>query len=108
MLLGGTFMKQKLKKNFPKLLYIFVLFSFILPIIFIVLMMIFGRTPQNEAGYHSQADYALMLVECVLGLVVVHIPSFLERKLKFELPAVLYVLYALKYIYSPTSLTSGA
>ena len=96
-------MKQKLKKNFPKLLYIFVLFSFILPIIFIVLMMIFGRTPQNEAGYHSQADYALMLVECVLGLVVVHIPSFLERKLKFELPTVLYVLY-LVFLYCAITL----
>ena len=96
-------MKQKLKKNFPKLLYIFVLFSFILPIFFIVLMMIFGRTPQNEAGYHSQADYALMLVECVLGLVVVHIPSFLERKLKFELPTVLYVLY-LVFLYCAITL----
>ena len=79
------------------------LLGFIVPIIFIVLMMIFGTTPQNEAGYHSQADYALMLVQCLLGLVVVHIPSFLEKRLKFELPTVLYVLYLI-FLYCAITL----
>lgn len=82
-----------LKKHFPKILYMIVMAGFILPIIFIVLMMIFGDTGSQEAGYHSQADYALMLVECVLGVVVIHIPAFLEKHLRFELPTLLYILY---------------
>ena len=81
------------RKHLPKILYIIVMAGFILPIIYIVLMMIFGNAETNAAGYHSRADYALMLVECVLGLVVIHIPSFLEKRLRFELPTVLYILY---------------
>ncbi len=55
--------------------------------------MIFGKVPQNEAGYHSNADYALMIIQCLLGLLVINIPYFLERKLKFELPMPLYGMY---------------
>lgn len=91
------------KRHLPKILYIIVMAGFILPIIFIVLMMVFGDTAENEAGYHSQADYALMLVECVLGLVVIHIPTFLEKRLKFELPTVLYVLYMI-FLYCSITL----
>lgn len=96
-------LRQFNQKHLPKILYIIVMAGFILPIIFIVLMMIFGKTQQNEAGYHSQADYALMLVECVLGLVVIHIPTFLEKRLKFELPTILYVLYMI-FLYCSITL----
>jgi len=57
------------------------------------LKMIFGKVPINEAGYHSLADYSLMIVECVLGLLVINIPTFLGKKFKFTVPAFLYVLY---------------
>lgn len=91
------------RDHLPKILYVIVMLGFIIPIIFIILMMIFGNTPETEAGYHSQADYALMLAECVLGLVVIHIPTFLERRLKFELPSVLYILYMI-FLYCSITL----
>ncbi len=58
-------------------------------------MLILGTAPDGGAGYHSRSDYVLMLVECILGLFVIHIPSLLEKKLKFEVPTLLYVLYML-------------
>ena len=81
------------KRNYQRVLYITVLVSFILPIIYIPLRMIFDKTPENDAGYHSRGDYTLMLLECILGVIVIHIPSMLERRFKFELPTLLYVLY---------------
>ena len=81
------------RKRISKILYIIVLVSFIVPIIAIILLMIFGDTSNNTVGYHSQADYTLMLVECLLGLLVIHIPAILEKRMKFELPALLYILY---------------
>ena len=34
-----------------------------------------------------------MLMQCVLGLVTIHLPSILERKFRFELPSLLYGFY---------------
>lgn len=85
--------KERRRKRFSKILYVIVLISFIIPIIAIILLMIFGDTSDNAVGYHSQADYTLMLVECILGLFVIHIPAILEKRLRFELPTLLYILY---------------
>ena len=75
------------------ILYVGVTLSFILPIIFIIFKMIFGSDELSDAGYHSSADYALMIVQCLLGIVVINLPSLLAKKFRFELPGVLYALY---------------
>lgn len=74
-------------------LYAGVTASFVIPIVFLVLRMVLGGESENRAGQHSDADYLLMLVECVLGLVVINIPSFLARRFQFRLPVLLYCLY---------------
>lgn len=76
-----------------RLLYLGVTISFLIPIVFLVLRMIFGASTESEAGYHSDADYVLMLMQCVLGLITIHLPGLLERKLRFELPGLLYGFY---------------
>ena len=52
-----------------KIMYALTLASFVLPIIYIVIRMVFfsDSVSENEAGYHSHADYILMIVECLLG-----------------------------------------
>lgn len=74
-------------------LYCSVILSFVIPIIFLVVRMLIGHVPQNEAGYHSSADYALMIVQCLLGLVVINLPQLLSKQFRFELPVALYVMY---------------
>lgn len=83
----------KRKNHIGKLLYLLVTVSFLIPIVYLILRMIFGASGSTEAGYHSDADYLLMLMQCVLGLITIHLPGLLERKLRFELPGLLYVLY---------------
>ncbi len=73
--------------------YVFTAVSFIVPIIYLIFKMIFGTVGENEAGYHSNADYTLMIIQCVLGLLVLNVPSLLGKKFKFEVPPFLYVYY---------------
>lgn len=82
-------------KRISIILYIGVTLSFIVPIIFIVLMMVFGNGSMSDAGYHSKADYALMIVQCVLGLISINLPSLLAKRFKFEIPVVLYALFSI-------------
>lgn len=82
-------------KRISVILYIGVMLSFIVPIIFIVLMMVFDKGSMSDAGYHSKADYALMIVQCVLGIISINLPSLLAKKFKFEIPVVLYALFTI-------------
>ena len=85
---------MKKTSRFGKFLYISVTLSFLVPIVYLVLRMIFGGSGStSEAGVHSESDYLLMLMQCVLGLVTIHLPSILERKFRFELPSLLYGFY---------------
>lgn len=67
-----------------KIMYALTLASFVLPIIYIVIRMVFfsDSVSENEAGYHSHADYILMIVECLLGCLVINIPTLLSKKVQ--------------------------
>ncbi len=80
-------------KKISRWLYISVIISFIIPIAYLIVMLCVGDTDAESLGYHSRADYTLMLVQCMLGVAVIHIPSLLAKKFKFEIPTVLYILY---------------
>ena len=76
-----------------KPLYYAVLVSFIVPIVFLSYRIGSMDTAEQTQGLHSRADYVLMLVQCILGLAAIHIPSLLSRTFKFELPGFLYGMY---------------
>ena len=46
-----------------------------------------------------KSDYALMIVQCFLGLVVMFLPSALERRLRVAIPGFMYVLF-LVFLYA--------
>lgn len=73
--------------------YSITLASFIIPVIYLVFKMIFGTLDKTDAGYHSNADYVLMIVQCLLGALVINIPTMLGKKFRFEVPPFLYVFY---------------
>ena len=90
----GSTRPMKNTTKFGKFLYITVTLSFIVPIVYLILRMIFGSSAStSEAGYHSESDYLLMLMQCILGLITIHLPSILERKFHFVLPSLLYGFY---------------
>lgn len=82
------------KKRVLSIVYWCVMASFILPIAYTVYKVIV--TPNTlilEDFGRSRADYTLMLLQCVLGISVMNIPSILAKKFKFEMPVGLYITY---------------
>ena len=82
-----------------RIVYLFVLFSFLLPIGFLVWRLAAWDDSVTAETGRTQADYALMLLQCLLGVVVIHLPTMLARRFHFELPAPLYIMYIL-FLYA--------
>ena len=90
------------KFNFTKFLYFTVLISFILPIAFLIGKIILIST-DVITDHRAVSDYTLMLLECILGIVVIHLPAFLEKKFSFEIPKTLYIMYLI-FLYCAITL----
>lgn len=81
------------QKKIALVAYFFTMLSFIGPIAYLIFKIIFGSFDTIGEGFTTKADYALMIAECVLGIIVIHIPSLLAHKFKFEIPFFLYIAY---------------
>ncbi len=82
------------KKKVLSVVYWCVMASFVLPIAYTIYKVVI--TPNTlilEDFGRSRADYTLMLLQCVLGISVMNIPSLLAKKFKFEMPVGLYITY---------------
>ncbi len=82
-------------ERFTRITYMLVLFSFLLPIAYLIWRIASWNAETEQQLGRTQADYVLMLLQCLLGAVVIHLPTFFARKFKFELPAALYLMYIL-------------
>lgn len=81
------------QKKLTIFLYCFVTVSLLIPIVFLAIRMLLGNEAANQAGYHSRADYVLMMIQCFLGLVVINLPALLAKRFRFEIPMVFYGMY---------------
>ena len=88
--------KENRKKptRFIALLYWATFVSFLIPVVFLIWQIVITQ-PEDiyDESYRSRADYVLMLVQCLLGIVVLHVPGFLTRRFKLAIPNLLYILY---------------
>lgn len=78
------------KKDFAKLrrvLYWFVMGSFIASLIYIPIRVIIDEV------YRENTEYTLMIFQSILGLLSVNLPNFLTKKFKWHIPTLFYVLY---------------
>lgn len=88
-----------MKKNIsPKrllnLMYWGTLLSFVIPSAYLIFRIIFSKnTVSEEVDARVKADYILMLIQCILGIIVIHLPAIISKKLKFEIPYILYFIY---------------
>ena len=83
---------MKDRDKISKFLYFSVLVSFVIPILYLTVRIILMSTGNLEHN-RPMSDYILMLLECLLGVIVIHLPSFLEKKFQFEIPKTLYIMY---------------
>ena len=88
--------RLKKKRNWKKILANILLLSLALSIVFAAIRL--AQAPADGTGDargRIKSDYMLMLVQCVAGLLVMLLPSMLERRWNVTLPNLIYVLYYL-------------
>lgn len=86
---------KKKKRNWRKITGNFLLATLLLSIVYTVVRMIMAPSEPVSADVHVKikSDYVLMLIQCVLGLIVMMIPSVIERRFSIDIPNKMEVVY---------------
>lgn len=86
---------MKKKRNWKSIIGKFVLISFTAPIAYIIYKIAVSpvANTENIEGLRVKADYVLMLMQCILGIVAFFIPSIITKKFKIEIPSNMYIVY---------------
>ena len=83
------------KNKLNKVLLGIILFSFLGSAIFVVVKLIISPNISSDLGVRSKSDYILMLLQCLLGIVAMLIPSFISKTIKITIPSKMILCYAL-------------
>ena len=83
--------------NWEKVVVWTVLVTLIFSVVFVIIMMIKSpwETKSNEPNARTKGDYSLMLLQCVLGILAMFLPSMLEHRIKIIIPSRMMIMYAL-------------
>jgi len=46
-----------------------------------------------------RSDYALMLIQCILGMIIMFLPSMLEKKWKIDIPGFMHIVFVV-FLYA--------
>lgn len=87
--------KAKKRWDWRGILGLILLASLIFSIGYAVISMVNAPAEHDPADPHMKAksDYLLMLVQCMLGVVVMFLPSIVQKKWDLTIPNYMYVLY---------------
>ena len=82
--------RQRVTRILGRLLFL----SLVLSIIYAVIRLCFAPS-ESQARLHqmSRSDYGLILLQCLLGLIVMGLPTILTRKWSLPVPSIVYILY---------------
>lgn len=87
-------LRRKKKFDWKRIIGAFLFVTLILSIVFIIIRMILA--PSEVADGETikvKSDYVLMLVQCFLGIIVMMIPSFVEKKKSIDIPDTMEIIY---------------
>lgn len=87
--------QKKIKWNIQGIIAAIVFLSLILSIVFLVIHLFIapGSEEDPQPFERTKSDYVLMLLQCSLGILAMILPSLISRKLRLEIPSVMYVLF---------------
>lgn len=86
---------RKLKLNAKEIIGLILFLSLMFSIVFTVIRYINApeTRPEGDESIKIKSDYQLMLVQCILGIVVMFLPSVIQKKFKLAIPGYMFVLY---------------
>lgn len=79
--------------DWKRAVWLFLVVSLLASLVFTVVMIVVAPHETAEKGQRLKSDYVLMFIQCALGLLVVFLPSFLEKRLSIEIPGSITILY---------------
>lgn len=82
------------KINWNSFIYNFVFVTMILSVIFLVIRITMAPAEAVAEDVRVKSDYLLMLVQCILGVVAMRLPDFIEHKIQIHIPSNMLLLYA--------------
>lgn len=89
-------MKKIKQWNWSKILSMFVFASLLVSAIFVAVRLVLAPSQPDGSNFERlKSDYVLMLVQCVLGMVVLLLPSVIARRLKIEIPSGMMILFVI-------------
>ena len=92
---------SKNRTDWKKVISIIVLVSFIAPLGFLSYKIC---TTSNEVVLNNpdgrvKSDYVLMLMQCLIGIIALWLPSIMTKKFRLEIPNKIYYLYVI-FLYA--------
>ncbi len=93
--------ESNIKPRWAKGIFVVVLLTLIVSAVYAVVGVVSAPVGLVPGVEHEKikSDYALMLVQCLLGIIVMFLPSVLERRLRIAIPGVMYVVF-IAFLYA--------
>ena len=86
---------MKKKINWDSFIYNFVFITLIMSVVFLIVRIILAPSEAIGDDIRVKSDYLLMLVQCILGVVAMRLPDFIEHKIHIHIPSNMLLLYAI-------------
>lgn len=85
----------KIKWNWEKIVGTILFITLLLSIVYTIVKIVIAPSGAAALTLHQKvkSDYVLMLLQCLLGLVVMMIPSIIERRWLIDIPNNMQILY---------------
>ncbi|WP_110463072.1 hypothetical protein [Ruminiclostridium sufflavum] len=89
------------KFSWEKVLFWFVFITLVGSTVFSLVNVILAPSGAVTAVAHEKlrSDYVLMLIQCIMGIVIMFLPSMIERKLKIYVPGFMHILFVI-FLYA--------
>lgn len=86
--------------TFGAALFGFVFITLVVSCVYSVIQIILTPSGAIAETQHDKlkSDYVLMLLQCILGLIVMFLPSILEHRMKIRVPNMMYIMF-LVFLY---------
>ncbi|MGM9521130.1 MAG: hypothetical protein ACI3VB_01455 [Oscillospiraceae bacterium] len=86
--------KKERNKRAQRIIFMAVLLAFAVTMVYLIIRVILMALGHESPSGRSIPEYFLMIGQCIVGLVLLFLPSFVAKKLTFSIPSSLYVVYA--------------
>lgn len=100
-ILRGKRINLKQRMNWEKMTFWFVLATLVASSIFSLVNVILAPAGPVSGIVHEKvrSDYVLMLTQCVLGILLMFLPSILERNWKIDVPGFMHIVFVV-FLYA--------